>query len=294
MNSLCQNCDAKARVPADAFRAELAARRLDEVFGRSARSYAEHATHGPPADRPPAHLRRRVSGSDDEVVFDLTGIQAASRLMQYVVQYDRSAQPTLLDWGCGCGRAAQTILANLPNVRYTGTDIDREAIAWCAANLHGGSFVHQGIDPPLPFPDRHFTSVIGISVMTHLHPSDQVTWLHEIHRVLADGGICVLTVHGPTAASRGGADFEDRVRRHGIVADQIDDALDGVVERGYYRTVFQTEEFTRQLWPTVFEFKEFLEGGLGGHQDIVVLQKRPGDGNGDRRAADLPGKARED
>jgi SAM-dependent methyltransferase len=222
---------------------------------------------------PPPHLRFRISGTSDEGIFVLNGIQGSTQMMHYVDKYDHSSNPSILDWGCGCGRYAHNILKKWPHVLYTGCDIDEEAITWCQDNIKGGHFKTIGLYPPTSFTDEQFSSVIGSSVMTHLSKKNQELWLKEMARILKPNGIFVASVLGFTAAAKIWP-VKTILSKKGFVDYNNDPALSGIIPDGYYRDVFQTEEYTRLQWSEHFEIKEYLPAGLMGYQDLVVLQKK--------------------
>lgn len=70
-----------------------------------------------------------------------------------------------------------------------GTDIDKEAIAWCRAHLPYVRVSVNGPDPPLPYPDRNFDLVFNHSGFTHIDERRQDLWLTELLRVTRTGGL---------------------------------------------------------------------------------------------------------
>lgn len=222
---------------------------------------------------PPPHLRFRISGTSDEKIFQHNGIAGSEQMMSYLDRYDNAAERSLLDWGCGCGRYAPHITSKWPQVSYTGCDIDAEAINWCNSNLDKGVFIVTDVYPPTPFTPEQFTSVIASSVMTHLTEPHQQIWLREIYRILKPGGIFIASTLGPTAASPVFR-LSGKLKRKGFVDHNRDRALDGIAPKGYYRDVFQTEDYTRRNWSSLFDIREYVTAGMMGYQDLVILQKR--------------------
>ena len=71
------------------------------------------------------------------------------------------------------------------------------------------------------------------------------------------------------------------------ISDSCEDpALDGVLPVGCYRSVFQSEAWTRAQWGREFEILDYITRGAQGLQDLVVLRKRRG-----RCAAFVPAPA---
>jgi len=48
----------------------------------------------------------------------------------------------------------------------------------------------------------------------------------------------------------------------------------GVDSRRYYRTVFQTRDYTLRVWSDWFEIVDYVERGIDGFQDLVTMRKR--------------------
>jgi SAM-dependent methyltransferase len=167
---------------------------------------------------PPPHLRVLVSGTADAEWFLRGGAREAkliTSLLREVGESPASVQP-LLDFGCGCGRVLRH-WRGLSDVH--GCDFNPVLVGWCERHLPF-KFERNGADPPLPYHDEQFGLVYGISVLTHLPDTD--TWLRELHRVVARGGLLLVTTQGDrfagrlTAAERDRYDNGEIVVRHGV------------------------------------------------------------------------------
>jgi SAM-dependent methyltransferase len=102
------------------------------------------------------------------------------------------------EWGCGPGRVIRHLYSyvNHKTVEIYGTDYNEETISWCKKNIHQISFLHNGIEPPLPFGSHFFDCIYAISVLTHLSEEAHYAWIRELFRVLKTNGIVILTTHG--------------------------------------------------------------------------------------------------
>ncbi len=229
------------------------------------------------ADRtlPAEHLRLRVSGNTAATAFNQVGLDAAVTMMEAAQQHVRTTGGIrdALDWGCGSGRVTALMTELNPGVVIAGCDLDAEAIAWCNQHLRAGGFHATKPYPPLPFADQSFDAIFACSVMTHLQWSVQKRWLPEVRRLLRPGGVFVATVHGRFAAAFVPGEAS-RVDRSGIVEHLKDKALNGIAPRGYYRSVFQSEAFTRSHWSRELEIVDYREAGLAALQDLVVARKQ--------------------
>ena len=143
---------------------------------------------------------------------------------------------------------------------------------WCKETIAKGDFRHIDSEPPTPFARGQFTSIIGFSIVTHLTCELQKRWMKELHELLAEDGIIVLTTHGEKAARLNG--LSDRLEIEGIIDDRMDDTLGDIVPAGYYRSTFQSRAWTEQTWGEYFDILEYIDGGAFELQDIFVLKKK--------------------
>ena len=272
--------------------------RLDLIGERGGRPLARLSTAFITPDResavlPPAPLAERVSDVSGDA-FRLSGLQSFTDLWDQIRRYVRDPRDArVLDWGCGCGRVARYMAGYAAEL--LGCDIDAEAIQWCAENLEG-RFSLSTPQPPLRYGTGEVDVVYASSLFTHLARDEQLTWLGELRRVLSPDGVLVASVAGEYALLLGqphrlkdrsspgsilhrAAAFRraGRLRRAGILDAARDSHLDGIAPPGYYRSVFQTREHTTREWSGDFEIVDYIERGLNGHQDLVVMRPR-GDG----------------
>lgn len=150
---------------------------------------------------PSADLIFLVTNGRDPEVFEATGAADLNWVRQAVRDAGLAlpeSGPKVLDWGCGCGRLARHWARDTSNVALFGCDINGDLVGWCRDNLPFGTFAVSSVAPPLDYADGTFDLLYGISVLTHLTFEEHYGWMREIHRVLAPGGVAVLTIHGPT------------------------------------------------------------------------------------------------
>lgn len=227
---------------------------------------------------PPAEFMTRVANVSDPRAFVLSGTAVFSEFLDAFARHAGGERPgRVLDWGCGSGRVTQILIqcATLFGIdSVVGCDIDKEAVAWCAANLEGGSFETIGTAPPTRFADGSFDTILGYSVCTHLGRDDQTAWLGELRRILRPGGTALITVHGPGSAALHARheDLQRELADEGISDAMLDPNLDSIAPEGYYRAVYQTEEYTRDVWGKQFNVVDYRAGAMNGFQDLVVLK----------------------
>lgn len=87
--------------------------------------------------------------------------------------------------------------------RFTGVDIDADAIAWSREHLKFADFRAIATLPPMDLPDASFDAAYSFSVFTHLPLEAQRAWLdRRAARVLKPGALAALTFHGRRAIER--------------------------------------------------------------------------------------------
>jgi SAM-dependent methyltransferase len=135
-----------------------------------------------------------------------------SEFLQHFVQLG-GLKPSdrVLDVGCGIGRMAVPLTTYLKDGRYEGFDIVPMGIEWCRKNITPrfphfrfqlADVYNKSYNPGgsckasvyrFPFGEGSFDFVFLTSIFTHMLPDDLEHYLHEIHRVLKNGGRCLIT-----------------------------------------------------------------------------------------------------
>jgi SAM-dependent methyltransferase len=223
---------------------------------------------------PPPELTYRVTHTRDGRGFKAWGLKCYGDLLELIRRHRDPVQVRrLLDWGCGCGRLTAHFLADFRGAEVHGCDVDAEAVAWCNAHLAAGRFRPIDPFPPTPYPEAHFDLIIGYSIFTHLTREVQAAWLAELRRLLAPGGLAVVTVHGESATAFAFPGNAREVLRDGIFDGAHDGSLGGIVPQGYYRGTYQSQEHTVGEWGKVLDVLDYRVRGTGNHQDAVVLRR---------------------
>ncbi len=259
------------------------ARRLAELAD------AAVATWRPRPDGvPPRRLRARV-GAPGVAAFLEGGRTAAQDLAAAIAPRRLTAFGAVLDFGCGCGRVLGHLPELAPGPALAGVDVDAEAIAWAQEHLPGIDFRVSTARPPLPFADATFGLVYSISVFSHLSVGDQDAWLAELARVLAPGGLALLSTHGPSAygAFRSGEVATAWCEPGAFARAPLPEAgrvtipyrasrwsagdLPGVGEG--YGLSFHTPGYIREHWGRFLAIEAIHPQAISGWQDLVVARK---------------------
>ncbi len=106
----------------------------------------------------------------------------------------------VLDYGCGTGYGAQLLASRARSV--VGVDVAPAAIEFAAREHVASNLEYRVVDSGerarLPFDDRRFGVVVSFQVIEHIRDDD--SYLREIARVLAPGGVLLLAT--PDRAQR--------------------------------------------------------------------------------------------
>ena len=96
----------------------------------------------------------------------------------------------VLDAGCGTGR----MLADLPDYRRTGLDIDPDALAF-ARGIAGEDIEWvEGSVTELPFTTGSFDAILSLDVLYSQGVSSDLAGARELRRVLAPDGVAILNL----------------------------------------------------------------------------------------------------
>jgi SAM-dependent methyltransferase len=228
---------------------------------------------------PPAHLRRRVSGHNDASMFENDGAvflrDAAAALRRQGIDF--GAARSVLDFGCGPGRLLRHLPGLLPDAELTGVDVDPEPIAWLTANLPRVRAETVPELPPTDLPSGAFDLVIAYSVFSHLDAGRQDAWLEELARVMAPGGIGLITFHGdeavrllrehPLLELPPGA--ESDLESAGIAywtgaSDELPD---------WYGVALHRPAYLRSHWARWLDVLEVVPGGGQVTQDLAITRR---------------------
>jgi Methylase involved in ubiquinone/menaquinone biosynthesis len=174
----------------------------------------------------------------------------------------------VLDFGCGSGRTLRHLTTTA--WQLSGCDIDAEAIAWSRKVLPGFDLRVTSPEPPLPYGDAAFEVVYAVSVFTHFDRREQIAWRDELFRILAPGGLAVISTMGPSVVENfprlATPDARRRLSQLGFVYREGDGAFNS-------NAAFHAPAGLVRLFSPSFSLLLWDERGLDGFQDLSVLQK---------------------
>jgi Methylase involved in ubiquinone/menaquinone biosynthesis len=226
---------------------------------------------------PPPLLRYRVHRAFDEASYIRNGQTIAQALADALNGVGVELwNLDVLDFACGPGRVIREFQTHARGCRMYGSDIDAEAIAWAQAHLADvASFSINAAAAPSSFAANQFDVIYCVSLFTHLDERAQDEWLREMARILKPGGVFVTTTHGRHALGSCTTEERAQLQREGFVYRVERKGrfkVDGLPD--FYQTTFHTRAYVAARWGSVLPLVQHIEGGLNGHQDIVVMRKR--------------------
>ena len=225
---------------------------------------------------PPPMLRYRVHRALDSASYLANGRSIARCLVdvlcaQGVVLKDL----VVLDFACGPGRVIGELASAAEPCTLYGSDIDAQAIAWATENLSSlARFSVNTTAAPTDYASAMFDVIYSVSLFTHLDASAQDEWLAEMQRLLKPGGVLLATTHGRFTLDSCTPAERASLQREGIVYRTDRNGrfkVDGLPD--FYQTTFHTADYVRRHWSRYLPVVAHIEGGLNGHQDIVLMRK---------------------
>lgn len=219
---------------------------------------------------PPAKLIHKVINSE-EIAWFLTSGRTSFECISYALsrnQYKLEDFHSVLDFGCGCGRVIRYWRGvQVPHIH--GTDYNLDLIQWSRQHLDKlGEFHVNKLSPPMDFKDNTFDFVYALSVFTHMPEGLQTEWMDELYRIIAPGGLLLITLHG-------------RSRIHQLSPTEQEEFLAGKMVVIYPESAgenvcgaFHPEKSVRDQLAKRFTVVDFIESGArDSNQDIYILRK---------------------
>jgi SAM-dependent methyltransferase len=242
--------------------------------GQWASILRREATLPPP---PPPHLQIRVAGKYAPGFFD-SAFEACRDIAAALEPSGTSLREfeTILDFGCGSGRAIRILHGQFPDARLFGTDIDAEAVAWLQKHYAAyGEFEVAPHHPPTGYAAGTFDFVFAISVFSHLPEDMQFEWLAELRRITRPNGLLVLTTHGEERYKTLSAEVLETMRTKGFFYGDFGWNYGRSISLpDFYQTAYHSHEYIRREWSRYFDVLEIRALGIEQHQDTVLLRRR--------------------
>ena len=188
----------------------------------------------------------------------------------------------MLDFGCGSGRVLQH-LRDAQGPELHGCDIHAPSVRWMARAFPELHTWVSPFRPPLEVEDSRFDCIYAWSVFSHLPEPDMRDWLIELRRVLAPGGLLLVSTLGEdselpgrlraprvdrSAVQSRGIVFVPYVRGDGLCGEEFTGTAQD------YGITYISHEYARRTFGEVLDVVDILPLELDSIQDLTVLRRR--------------------
>lgn len=146
---------------------------------------------------PPEELIYLVNGHRDRHAFDISRRATVLNIIDLLREagIDYRDFRSILDFGCGCGRILAGWEGLLDNVELRGFDINAELVSF-AQQVSFAKVAQSGYYPPLNVAEAQIDFVYAASVFTHMTLPAAMQWGGELARIVAPGGVAMVSHHG--------------------------------------------------------------------------------------------------
>lgn len=251
---------------------------------------------------PPARIQEQFVGHSYEAAYS-EAFSFMNVVAEWSTESGLGALPTLdriLDFGSGWGRITRVLLTRQVHPRkILAADVDQEMTALVNVTLPGITALTVDPMPPTFLNDATLDLVTAYSVFSHLSPEAHAAWADEFGRLVADGGLVVLTVldnaffeqvQGSIGAAAAGDDNAVANSLAGAFPDlaaaitEFDEG--GIVFSGtggggvrtadFYGWAAASKPYIKQTWGTAgFDIVQWVPSGILFQQAAVALRRRP-------------------
>lgn len=184
---------------------------------------------------------------------------------------DRATVGTILDLPSGYGRVLRHLLEAFPRARITASDVDGEAVEFCASEL-GALPLIAPVEVGTLLTDATFDLIWCGSLLTHLSLEDCRRLLMMFSRHLSPGGLLVATTHGAYCYER----MRAGGYAYGLPEDRVKALLVGYEREGYafvgqgYGITLMRPDVLESLLPHNLRVVSYREHAWDSHQDVFA------------------------
>lgn len=215
---------------------------------------------------------------------------------QYMAKEDvvLGASDNVLDFGCGWGRYMRFFYRDVKWDHLYGIDPWHEAIEVCKRTGVYGQLVKSELMPPTPLRSGMFKLIFAYSVFSHLSPRAADAWIAEFHRLIAPGGLVVVTTQGRSfidfcASLRGAPPAsewhkvlqnsfvdEQRAKREYDAGEFLYEPNSGGPELhgDIYGDAIVPEGYVRRAWAKYFDVVDFVDDRGYLPQALIVMKAK--------------------
>jgi SAM-dependent methyltransferase len=197
----------------------------------------------------------------------------------------------VLDFSCSSARVVRALAAARPDVRWHGCDPNSGAIDWASEHFSNIDFFVADTTPPLPVAPGSFNAAFAISVWSHYSEAAALSWLEEMSRLIAPGGLFIVTTHGLQSCAWF-TQFQDPAINAKLGEGWIVDTARRLQDTGHcfwsvfgqqgdwgvvaddWGLAFFTPEWLLENVTPAWSVRQYMIGRAYGNQDVYVLERR--------------------
>jgi SAM-dependent methyltransferase len=226
-----------------------------------------------PADEMFAYGLHSLHGSADAaaILYFATGRSIADAVGAALAwRFGSSGPESLLDFAAGFGRATRFLVRRHSGARVSVSEVDPAALAFQERTFRVSGIPSTG-DPDGFRPESPFDAICASSFFSHLPEATFEPWLSRLWSFVRPGGLLVFSTHGPSLHP----DPADWSRGIVFRAESETRRLDS----GAYGTSWVLPDFVASAVRRACGADGTCHAvpfGLGGHQDLYVVARGPG------------------
>ncbi|MCA9321527.1 MAG: class I SAM-dependent methyltransferase, partial [Planctomycetes bacterium] len=177
--------------------------------------------------------------------------------------------PSVLDFGCGCGRVLRNLSFLYKQSRWHGCDANATPLVWCKQALPAIEFVYNEGQGVMPYETNSMHLIYALSVFSHLDEGALSFWLGELHRILVPGGHFLMTILGTAYLHA----LSSEERNRFAAGEPVVQGLQNLGENGC--AAYYPKSYVLSVTAPHFKLVDHIPGGAvgNGHQDLYLLQK---------------------
>jgi SAM-dependent methyltransferase len=142
---------------------------------------------------PQVEVNEAIWGHGD-LLRDYTGRTLRAPEVMLLVRYREALAGRVLELGCGGGRLSGYLIELARE--FHGLDISTTMVTYCRRLYPNGVFEERDLRQLAPYPDGQFDVVFAsYNVLDVLDDTERHRVLAEIHRILGDGGLLMMSSH---------------------------------------------------------------------------------------------------
>jgi SAM-dependent methyltransferase len=224
-----------------------------------------------------------VNGHRDKGEFAISRVAVIDNIIALLdeagIDYQRFK--SILDFGCGCGRALAGWEWKLPpQAQLFGIDINQTLIDFCKRNIPFAQSALSRYLPPIEFQDASIDFLYAASVFTHMKLHAAMAWAGELARVVEPNAIMMMSYHGAYFApqvAQLSKEGSRQLEEHGFYC-HLHVRSDTTWEGSNHYATFMTSAFVNSLFKG-FDLVRIYPGLSRGpnpfasYQDIAIFRR---------------------